>query len=556
MKNVTIFGKISNMDKQQCTTCKGFKTLEKFDMISDLSGKREDTCFDCKIKKAEKYGRKTDFLDVEYMCYVCFEFFPTRHIMDTHYHQEHDKDTPYTCQYCGKKFKRNNDGRGKHEKRCNGEEKVKCPECDTELSCQRALDRHIIAKHKPVEERPYECEICQKRFTTPQQLTSHLRIHEEKEPKFVCEICKHKSNSDENLEIHKEYTHYGRIDYCPYKDCKFNTKCRGELNRHITDMHQTVAIFTCRIDDCEEKENPFVGYSHRRFRQHFRSVHLNKKVLTECIAEDCNRIFTSEQNMKQHLKMYHNPDRYLQCPDCEFRITKSKQIIYDSHIRIHQNVEEPKKYCKMCNLNLAESFFDKRFKKNEKTCNNCKHCNMRQRKGRKKCPCGVGRCKIHTPSLFCDHGKEKYTCKDCNGTQICTHGRVKSICADCGGGSICIHNIERKVCKICNPCSHLLYIVRRRINSAMKRIKKGKKTLEYLGCSSEFYYEYLEEKFDEHMSWDNYGTYWHIDHIIPIKYKKNGIEPTEKEIIERLHYTNTQPMEKGPNMSKGNRWIG
>ena len=54
------------------------------------------------------------------------------------------------------------------------------------------------------------------------------------------------------------------------------------------------------------------------------------------------------------------------------------------------------------------------------------------------------------------------------------------------------------------------------------------------------------------MNWDNYGTDWHIDHIIPIKYQN----PTIEEIEERLHYTNTQPMWAIENIKKGNRDIG
>lgn len=57
------------------------------------------------------------------------------------------------------------------------------------------------------------------------------------------------------------------------------------------------------------------------------------------------------------------------------------------------------------------------------------------------------------------------------------------------------------------------------------------------------------------MSWENYGQ-WHIDHIIPIKYKENNKEPILDDIIKRLHYTNLQPMWAKENLSKGNKFIG
>ena len=54
------------------------------------------------------------------------------------------------------------------------------------------------------------------------------------------------------------------------------------------------------------------------------------------------------------------------------------------------------------------------------------------------------------------------------------------------------------------------------------------------------------------MNWDNYGTLWHIDHIVPLKYKN----PTVEETVQRLHYTNTQPLYAIENMRKCNRYIG
>jgi len=53
------------------------------------------------------------------------------------------------------------------------------------------------------------------------------------------------------------------------------------------------------------------------------------------------------------------------------------------------------------------------------------------------------------------------------------------------------------------------------------------------------------------MTWDNHGE-WHIDHIIPLKYEN----PTIEEMIERLHWENTQPLWATDNKAKGNRYIG
>jgi hypothetical protein len=56
------------------------------------------------------------------------------------------------------------------------------------------------------------------------------------------------------------------------------------------------------------------------------------------------------------------------------------------------------------------------------------------------------------------------------------------------------------------------------INKALKKSKTnkgGRSILKYLGYSIIDLRNHLENKFDSNMNWDNYGVYWHIDHIIP-----------------------------------------
>lgn len=65
---------------------------------------------------------------------------------------------------------------------------------------------------------------------------------------------------------------------------------------------------------------------------------------------------------------------------------------------------------------------------------------------------------------------------------------------------------------------------------------------------------HIEAQFTEGMSWENYGK-WHIDHRIPIKYRKDGEAPPLEEVGRRLHYINTQPMWASENMSKSNRYV-
>ena len=94
--------------------------------------------------------------------------------------------------------------------------------------------------------------------------------------------------------------------------------------------------------------------------------------------------------------------------------------------------------------------------------------------------------------------------------------------------------------------------IRSMISSYLKSsgIIKRKKSEEIFGCRYSEFKIYLESKFKEEMSWENYGL-WHIDHIVPISFAK-----TEEEIYLLSHYSNLQPLWAKENLSKGNRFTG
>lgn len=50
----------------------------------------------------------------------------------------------------------------------------------------------------------------------------------------------------------------------------------------------------------------------------------------------------------------------------------------------------------------------------------------------------------------CEHGRDRYRCKMCNGGSICNHGRRRDGCKDCKGSQICNHGRQRSRCKYCD----------------------------------------------------------------------------------------------------------
>ncbi len=94
----------------------------------------------------------------------------------------------------------------------------------------------------------------------------------------------------------------------------------------------------------------------------------------------------------------------------------------------------------------------------------------------------------------------------------------------------------------------LKHYLRTRIGKVIKREQRVGSAVRDLGCSGQELKKYLESKFQQNMSWSNYGQGgWHIDHIQAL----NNFNLTNREqFLKACHYTNLQPLWESENCSK------
>ena len=106
-------------------------------------------------------------------------------------------------------------------------------------------------------------------------------------------------------------------------------------------------------------------------------------------------------------------------------------------------------------------------------------------------------------------------------------------------------NADNEKQRMGDPIYRLTKNLRTRIPNALNGKVKSGSTFKLLGCTINELKFHLEFMFDEHMNWDNYGSYWHVDHIIPCA----SFDLSNPEEQERcFHYTNLQPLEAKENM--------
>jgi 5-methylcytosine-specific restriction endonuclease McrA len=65
--------------------------------------------------------------------------------------------------------------------------------------------------------------------------------------------------------------------------------------------------------------------------------------------------------------------------------------------------------------------------------------------------------------------------------------------------------------------------------------------------------QHLESLFTSEMTWENYGTYWHVDHIKPQSLFVYT-SMTDDEFKKCWSLSNLQPLEAKENIRKSNKW--
>lgn len=93
--------------------------------------------------------------------------------------------------------------------------------------------------------------------------------------------------------------------------------------------------------------------------------------------------------------------------------------------------------------------------------------------------------------------------------------------------------------------------LRSRLRCALKSNQKSGSAVRDLGCTIKELKVYLENQFQEGMTWDNWSfSGWHLDHVIPL----SSFDLTDRgQFLKASHYTNLQPLWAKDNLRKSNK---
>lgn len=142
---------------------------------------------------------------------------------------------------------------------------VGCSYCGRQFKNNHHMICHVQSVHKKL--RPYACQHCDKSFSTASSLISHTRYHLNERP-FLCSTCGRRFILKNQLNVHLLRVHVPKYDprhrRFPCHICEYKTGFQFKLEEHLK-THSDARNFRCNL--CER-----MFKSAKSLRQH---IHLH-----------------------------------------------------------------------------------------------------------------------------------------------------------------------------------------------------------------------------------------------------------------------------------------
>ena len=223
-------------------------------------------------------------------CMICKSWFPSfQHLK--HHTKIHSKVKDFECEYCQKCF-----------------------------TSQNHLLGHIKRTH--TKEKPYPCGFCGKRFTSNESLNHHVKVHTKEKP--------YQSGFS-----HKQLSLKRKVDKrIGHKQLSLKSK----LDKRIGNTHTKRTEFKC--EHCQK------SFSSKSVLTVYIRTHTKEKPY-QC--EYCGKSCSQLSNLKLHIRI-HTKERPYQCEHCEKCFIDSNKL--KDHIRSH--TKERPFCCDFCGKSFSQ----------------------------------------------------------------------------------------------------------------------------------------------------------------------------------------------------------
>ena len=272
--------------------------------------------------------RKINLKACKHECNVCGKKFVTSSALIVH-ERTHSGEKPFQCKICSKSFT-SNAGRRKHKHTAHSTEKsFQCKTCNKTFALKKYLRFH---EKLHADEKLFQCKTCEMKFWRNDALKSHKKVHSVEKP-LECKICSTRFRYQTGLRNHTKRIHSdnGRSHKCGI--CLKNFKRSDNLKSHMK-IHSDERPYECKLCEKTFKKSDYLKLHEK--------LHNSGQNSFECLT--CEKSFSTSNVLKNHEKSHVNVDN-VQCESCgkDFKRLECLKI----HQRIHTG-EQPYQ-CKTCN---------------------------------------------------------------------------------------------------------------------------------------------------------------------------------------------------------------
>ena len=200
-------------------------------------------------------------------------------------------------------------------------------------------------------------------------------------------------------------------------------------------------------------------------------------------------------------------------------------------------MSDTSKICDKCEISYSLNKY-RRYDEN-KFSNTCKGCLNEMDKSRKKI---ARENRANNTLVKCEKCNEEKSLK--NFTKLKKYYK-KKICLSCY--PLFLREQKTGWCKN-EHNTNMNYRIKKSLAARLRTVlNKNNSTMNYIGCNIQYLREWFEYNFTAEMNWDNYASFWSIDHIIPVC---NFDLTLEDEKLKCWNWTNMVPVTVKYNSSK------
>ncbi|XP_039950353.1 zinc finger protein 107-like isoform X1 [Bactrocera tryoni] len=196
----------------------------------------------------------------------------------------------YICEFCGKEFRKSYDYI-RHRRVHTNERPYNCGLCERAFSTKSKLHEHMkihsLDEQQGIPAKYYPCSVCNKGFSSLQLLDKHMSTHEQMyQVAYKCKICEKMFKSSIALTYHK------------HKQVDSDSKFLQQLLPTPTEIYANSTESSCEIPDSSAAACP---PETTNISQHLK----RKRVVYKWKCITCERHFSNSSTLRDHRRIYH-----------------------------------------------------------------------------------------------------------------------------------------------------------------------------------------------------------------------------------------------------------